>query len=50
MYEPHLVDHASDHIRPNAEGSSLLEELDRIAPIKAFDAFPKVCPPSCGAS
>ncbi|WWD17125.1 hypothetical protein CI109_101562 [Kwoniella shandongensis] len=40
MYEPHLVDHANQH--HSGDGSSLLEELDRIAPIQSFDAFPKV--------
>jgi hypothetical protein len=43
MYEPHLVDHSNQHGRPRGD-SSLLEELDKIAPIKAFDAFPKVSP------
>jgi hypothetical protein len=42
MYEPHLSDHHNDFSRQNEDGSSLLEELDRIAPIKSFDAFPKV--------
>lgn len=52
MYEPHLVDYASTHRRSldaaenerngGGSGVSLLEELDKIAPIKAFDAFPKV--------
>ncbi|KAK4689985.1 endoplasmic reticulum-Golgi intermediate compartment protein 2, partial [Tremellales sp. Uapishka_1] len=43
MYEPHLVDHASQHSHSyTGEGMSLLDELDKIAPIKAFDAFPKV--------
>lgn len=41
MYEPHLVDFANQHSHDN-EGMSLLEELDKIAPIKRFDAFPKV--------
>jgi len=40
MYEPHLVDHSNQHGRDG--DSSLMEELDKIAPIKAFDAFPKV--------
>lgn len=46
MYEPHLT--GFDHHRPS-EGSSLfinsssiLDELDKVAPIKRFDAFPKV--------
>lgn len=38
MFEPHL--NGFDH-SPNGE-SSLLEELDKIAPIHSFDAFPKV--------
>ncbi|OCF74464.1 endoplasmic reticulum-Golgi intermediate compartment protein 2 [Kwoniella mangroviensis CBS 8886] len=42
MYEPHLIDHASEQSRPRRESQSLLEELDKIAPIKSFDAFPKV--------
>lgn len=53
MFEPHLVDHASikssrrqsllGHSEdPTTTGSSLLEELDKIAPLKSFDAFPKV--------
>lgn len=41
MYEPHLVDFANQHSHDN-EDMSLLEELDKIAPIKSFDAFPKV--------
>ncbi|WVN87563.1 uncharacterized protein L203_102746 [Cryptococcus depauperatus CBS 7841] len=41
MYEPHLVNNGSEN---GMEGISLLEELDRIAPIKSFDAFPKVEP------
>ncbi|KAL7421606.1 hypothetical protein Q5752_003375 [Cryptotrichosporon argae] len=41
MYEPHL-DHQAHQPSPHGEGLSLLEELDKIAPIKAFDAFPKV--------
>ncbi|WWC70147.1 uncharacterized protein I206_104094 [Kwoniella pini CBS 10737] len=42
MYEPHLIDHASMQSRPRRESQSLLEELDKLAPIKSFDAFPKV--------
>ncbi|WVF71351.1 hypothetical protein IAT40_006155 [Kwoniella sp. CBS 6097] len=42
MYEPHLIDHASEQSRPRGESGTLLEELDKIAPIKSFDAFPKV--------
>lgn len=42
MYEPHLVDLANQHSHGDHEGMSLLEELDKIAPIKSFDAFPKV--------
>ncbi|ORY32833.1 ER to Golgi transport-related protein [Naematelia encephala] len=41
MYEPHLVNHANDHAA-NDNVSSLMEELDKLAPIKSFDAFPKV--------
>ncbi|KAE8538580.1 hypothetical protein D1P53_004941 [Cryptococcus gattii VGV] len=41
MYEPHLVDLANQHSHGDHEGMSLLEELDKIAPIKSFDAFPK---------
>lgn len=44
MYEPHLVDLANQHSHGDHEGMSLLEELDKIAPIKSFDAFPKVRP------
>lgn len=47
MFEPHL---GHPHHGPesggragsNGDGGSLLDELDKIAPIKAFDAFPKV--------
>ena len=43
MFEPHLIDHASDHTHDNDHtAKTLLEELDKIAPIKSFDAFPKV--------
>ncbi|WVR06893.1 hypothetical protein IAU60_003929 [Kwoniella sp. DSM 27419] len=42
MYEPHLIDHASEQSRPRGDSGTLLEELDKIAPIKSFDAFPKV--------
>nr|XP_018262810.1 endoplasmic reticulum-Golgi intermediate compartment protein 2 [Kwoniella dejecticola CBS 10117]OBR84968.1 endoplasmic reticulum-Golgi intermediate compartment protein 2 [Kwoniella dejecticola CBS 10117] len=42
MYEPHLIDHASMQSRPRRESQSLLDELDKLAPIKSFDAFPKV--------
>ncbi|WVQ80240.1 hypothetical protein IAT38_002345 [Cryptococcus sp. DSM 104549] len=42
MYEPHLVDYANQHSGNDNEGMSLLEELDKIAPIQSFDAFPKV--------
>lgn len=36
------MNHENDHTHTPGEGSSLLEELDKLAPIKAFDAFPKV--------
>jgi hypothetical protein len=46
MYEPHLLDHASSQHRPSldGDGTSILAELDRIAPasMRSFDAFPKV--------
>ncbi|CAD6576439.1 MAG: hypothetical protein TREMPRED_001679 [Tremellales sp. Tagirdzhanova-0007] len=42
MYEPHLSNNPQGSSRPNGDESSLLEELDKIAPIKSFDAFPKV--------
>lgn len=45
MYEPHLVNHANDHAHDenrSHDGGNLLDELDKIAPIKSFDAFPKV--------
>ena len=44
MFEPHLVDHSADFGPSNGDhdAGSLLEELDKIAPIKSFDAFPKV--------
>lgn len=32
------------HLDQSHAGSSLLEELDKLAPIKSFDAFPKVQP------
>lgn len=41
MFEPHLNGFDSD--RSGENGSSLLEELDKMAPIQRFDAFPKVC-------
>lgn len=51
MYEPHLS--GFDHDRSEGEGppgfangSSLLDEIDRVAPIQRFDAFPKVCRPT----
>jgi hypothetical protein len=44
MYEPHLAHHAHDHAHVEGDGSSLLEELDKLGPIKSFDAFPKVRP------
>lgn len=47
MYEPHLVNHANDHTHDeNSSSTNILDELDKIAPIKSFDAFPKVPPPS----
>jgi hypothetical protein len=46
MFEPHLD--GFDHNRPGhgdgEGGSSLLEELDKMAPIQRFDAFPKARP------
>jgi hypothetical protein len=48
MFEPHFAvhDEANDsrnkHFDDHHESSSLLAELDKIAPIKSFDAFPKV--------
>lgn len=46
MFEPHLGlnDQSGDNKSFNDDPSAkdLLAELDRIAPIKAFDAFPKV--------
>lgn len=36
MFEPHLEKHGEQ------QSSSILDELDKIAPIKSFDAFPKV--------
>jgi hypothetical protein len=40
MFEPHLQ---GTHLgASHSEGVSLLDELDKIAPIKSFDAFPKV--------
>ena len=46
MYEPHLVgyEHHAEE-RPPGEGISILDELDKIAPLKSFDAFPKVSDP-----
>jgi hypothetical protein len=41
MFEPHLNGFDSD--RSGEGSSSLLEELDKMAPIQRFDAFPKVC-------
>lgn len=52
MFEPHLgmndpsSDNKSFNDDSNPSAKDLLAELDRIAPIKAFDAFPKVSP--CG--
>lgn len=43
MFEPHLDHHPlNDGDRDRSEGNSILEELDKLAPIKSFDAFPKV--------
>ena len=51
MFEPHLGmndpsggDNKSFNDDSNTSAKDLLAELDRIAPIKAFDAFPKVSP------
>jgi hypothetical protein len=50
MFEPHLgmndpsSDNKSFNDDTNPSAKDLLAELDRIAPIKAFDAFPKVSP------
>lgn len=51
MFEPHLGmndpsggDNKSFNDDTNPSAKDLLAELDRIAPIKAFDAFPKVSP------
>jgi hypothetical protein len=51
MFEPHLGmndssggDNKSFNDDSNPSAKDLLAELDRIAPIKAFDAFPKVSP------
>lgn len=49
-FEPHFTHHRTTSVEnksfddPLASASSLLAELDKIAPIKAFDAFPKVQP------
>ena len=43
MYEPHLVNNANDHAHDDdGPTTNILDELDKIAPIKSFDAFPKV--------
>jgi hypothetical protein len=43
MFEPHLNGFDNDRAHGSGEnGSSLLEELDKMAPIQRFDAFPKV--------
>jgi hypothetical protein len=43
MYEPHLVNHANDHAHDDdSPATNILDELDKLAPIKSFDAFPKV--------
>jgi hypothetical protein len=41
MYVP-PANHRSPSPGNLGEGNSLLEELDKFAPIKSFDAFPKV--------
>jgi hypothetical protein len=44
MFEPHLDHQAgSSSSYHDDDKPSLLDELDKIAPIKSFDAFPKVC-------
>jgi len=51
MFEPHLgfndpntqdMKSFNDDTTFGGNGSNLLAELDKMAPIKAFDAFPKV--------
>lgn len=43
MFEPHLNGFDTDRSYNGGENSSsLLEELDKMAPIQRFDAFPKV--------
>lgn len=43
MFEPHLEHHSNGGtMAADDSGSSLLDELDKLAPIKSFDAFPKV--------
>jgi hypothetical protein len=44
MFEPHLSGFDQDRGRGSGgdSGSNLLEELDKLAPIQRFDAFPKV--------
>jgi hypothetical protein len=46
MYQPHQNPRArggmSSPPAQEREGGSLLDELDKMAPIKSFDAFPKV--------
>lgn len=44
MFEPHLsgFDHGPEGSNVFSSGSSLLDELDKVAPIQRFDAFPKV--------
>jgi len=44
MYAPPAGQQSPPRDLYNGEGSSLLDELDKFAPIKSFDAFPKVCP------
>lgn len=54
MFEPHLGmndpsggDNKSFNDDSTTSAKDLLAELDRIAPIKAFDAFPKVSSYDC---
>lgn len=41
MFEPHLTNHFHHN---HDDDKSILDELDKIAPLKSFDAFPKVQP------
>jgi hypothetical protein len=40
MFEPHLTNHY--HHNHDNDDHSILAELDKLAPLKSFDAFPKV--------